>query len=634
MDDNEELLGKSPDVDGKVFQVIRNRHIERLKALKYSNEEIKQCLPSYLKGETLPSLRNALMQRILDKQIILTKSQLSSLPKDVHQNLKALDPTTSKNTQQSVIQSSPLSPFQAAQFQSLLQTIEGKNEDESFQLDGNQRERELGFIVAYGSSEKVKNTFQGVHPIILNTEQIPVDVHSSGFMTYLQMAIATDNFINFQYLLDSGANSSSDIPGDNLWHYVFSAASKSFIKVLFHLNNQKGLFLQEIDFNAQNRDGETPLHLAARNGRSAEIKVLFQKLIELQGEKFLKRIDLNAKNNQNESALHIALTGQHDEMVKYLILQGADINKQDNRGNTPLHLALTRENDEMAKWLILQGANLNIQDNQGLTPLYYIYGGDETDFQMLLPPHYALLPLVPEQTNISLFQKILRSTNDRGRWWIINLAMILAGIDLIGVRVLIFIGVCIAVAFGVVIAMAGIGLLVSIGIGTGGATFLIPALIWTVVGTLSLIALHHASWKLLSTQVQTYYFLIDKVKSVGHAITSAFHFLTLGIFSKNEREISSRNTYQSLNEPLEKDKFQLEENEPQEGSSYSLVSEQEENMEMKKVFPSVFHSDSPKDENSSLITPRYKRTDKGKEVVEDPEEEDQKNNYSDLKNVD
>jgi ankyrin repeat protein len=98
--------------------------------------------------------------------------------------------------------------------------------------------------------------------------------------------------------------------------------------------------------------GNTPLHLAARDGHLAIAKLLIQAGAAIE-----------ARNQRGETALHKA-AGQ-SRMARLLINQGASINAEDQSGQTPLHWSARDRSDTKATDLLVQqGAAVDRRDHR------------------------------------------------------------------------------------------------------------------------------------------------------------------------------------------------------------------------------------------------------------------------------
>lgn len=144
------------------------------------------------------------------------------------------------------------------------------------------------------------------------------------------------------------------------------------------------------DVSANNRNGETPLYVAAEKGqvemaraliaRGADAKVRTPNgetvlhaasMIEsaaLMTELVQAGADVNAANNDGETPIQwAALTGTF-LAVKALADAGADLNVQDARlGNTPLHAAVAHDDIVLIHYLLSRNVRTDIRNNQGLT---------------------------------------------------------------------------------------------------------------------------------------------------------------------------------------------------------------------------------------------------------------------------
>lgn len=174
--------------------------------------------------------------------------------------------------------------------------------------------------------------------------------------------------------------------------------------------------------NAQNKNGETPLHLACRNNKPECVKALLlagadvnitvtrcpssttdsspgyvgdflqdhpnklytedmklggtplhwscsREVIEILIQ---KNCNINAPNFDGSTALHIMVMRNRLECVVALLSHQAEVDIPDKEGNTPLHIAVKQENVPIIQALIVFGADLNALNNDGHTPRHLI----------------------------------------------------------------------------------------------------------------------------------------------------------------------------------------------------------------------------------------------------------------------
>ena len=78
--------------------------------------------------------------------------------------------------------------------------------------------------------------------------------------------------------------------------------------------------------------------------------------------------DLSSKNNWGRSALHERV-GSRRSTIAVLLEMGANVSDKDSYGNTPLHSAASSHHAESAKLLLKYGSNVSAVNNEGLTPI-------------------------------------------------------------------------------------------------------------------------------------------------------------------------------------------------------------------------------------------------------------------------
>ncbi|WCJ42473.1 ESX-1 secretion system protein EccA1 [Euphorbia peplus] len=117
---------------------------------------------------------------------------------------------------------------------------------------------------------------------------------------------------------------------------------------------------------------QTPLHVSAGNNRADIVKFL----LDWQGE---EKVELEAKNMYGETPLHMAAKNGCNEAARLLLARGASIEAQANNGMTPLHLAvwdsIRSEDFSTVKTLLEHNADCSAKDNEGKTPMNHVSQG-------------------------------------------------------------------------------------------------------------------------------------------------------------------------------------------------------------------------------------------------------------------
>ena len=173
------------------------------------------------------------------------------------------------------------------------------------------------------------------------------------------------------------------------------------------------------DVTAQNKDGETPLHLALTPSPSYQDPVPYiplfpsshsQKLtqrdlgdvtdVEVVRMLIDRGADVTAKNKDRNTPLHLVLTPSSRkwsqimtrgevEVVRMLTNHGADLTAQNKDGETPLHLASRQREVAAACMLIDRGADITAQNKHRETPLLLALQENRADVARMLIEHSA-----------------------------------------------------------------------------------------------------------------------------------------------------------------------------------------------------------------------------------------------------
>jgi len=132
-------------------------------------------------------------------------------------------------------------------------------------------------------------------------------------------------------------------------------ASASFIACLStYLKKKPALFYEKtIEL------GETALHVAIKNGALDVVRILIN----------TPEIDLNAKDALGITPLHQAVRRRDSSLTVMLINHNVIINVQAENGRTPLHEAVLSGNTGNVRLLVEHKAEINTADATGTTPL-------------------------------------------------------------------------------------------------------------------------------------------------------------------------------------------------------------------------------------------------------------------------
>jgi hypothetical protein len=119
------------------------------------------------------------------------------------------------------------------------------------------------------------------------------------------------------------------------------------------------LLEQGSDINAGNRHGQTPLHLAAKQGNSELMRLLLE-----QGA----LVDA-AESAAGYTPLHTAATQGRADLCELLIRYGAEPDVLTGNLESPLHLAIEKGHAGVVAVLLKYRARLDVRNKNGLTPL-------------------------------------------------------------------------------------------------------------------------------------------------------------------------------------------------------------------------------------------------------------------------
>ncbi|XP_064412649.1 NF-kappa-B inhibitor epsilon [Latimeria chalumnae] len=153
----------------------------------------------------------------------------------------------------------------------------------------------------------------------------------------------------------------------------------------------RALVLKGASLELQDRNGNTPLHLACKaelnNCVGELLRDLSEEELEATGCNPGSRIhlDLELQNWQGLTCLHIATLCKSCPLIELLLQKGANINTQEGTsGKTPLHLAVELHNSEVVTLLLSREAYVDAMMYNGCTPLHLAVGRKDATIASIL----------------------------------------------------------------------------------------------------------------------------------------------------------------------------------------------------------------------------------------------------------
>jgi ankyrin repeat protein len=182
------------------------------------------------------------------------------------------------------------------------------------------------------------NDVEIVDLLLLAYKEAKVDINTkdkNGY-TALHQAVQSDDQILIRILRVEGIDVDVENADKNRpLHYFCQKFKSPNCSEPFQLFVEKGC-----NVNAQNNNGETPLHKAIFN---SSVRLMMVDLLLKNGA------DVNLLNNLGESALHYAVRLGRDDLVSVLLRAGADVTIAGSKEKkTPYQLALDEQHKEMA----------------------------------------------------------------------------------------------------------------------------------------------------------------------------------------------------------------------------------------------------------------------------------------------
>ena len=113
---------------------------------------------------------------------------------------------------------------------------------------------------------------------------------------------------------------------------------------------------------------EVNLHKLCRDGELERIQDYAK---SVDRKTLIEHIQLQKETALGYTPIHEAVTGDHDEVLAYLLELGGreiDVDCRSKSGYTPLHLAAFAGRSNCVRVLLEYGADFSLQDESGKTP--------------------------------------------------------------------------------------------------------------------------------------------------------------------------------------------------------------------------------------------------------------------------
>jgi hypothetical protein len=139
------------------------------------------------------------------------------------------------------------------------------------------------------------------------------------------------------------------------------------------------LLLKGASHRATTENGETPLILAAANGRVSTAKRLLNQAYEARDFEYVQ-----ARDTKQATAMIYAAENGHEEVVRVLLDRRAKVDAPDSEGKSPLIRAATRGHSAVVKVLLEKGANYEKKDRAVLMAVDYAKANGHYDVVAIL----------------------------------------------------------------------------------------------------------------------------------------------------------------------------------------------------------------------------------------------------------
>jgi len=222
-----------------------------------------------------------------------------------------------------------------------------------------------------------ENKNSKVVELLLDVTRCKCDVtdNSTIPMRPYDIALKNGDWKSIKFFILRGADVNKKTPFGRPIQIAIDSGKTELIKTILKFKPR---------LNVTDQAGNTPLHLA----------VLAQVLLNVKALLKENNVNIDAVNGRGKTPLHLAAVNKKTEIVRFLVNSGANCLIKDESGNTPLHeICRSKYTNFLEACIIMQrlgkGTQFNISNFYGETPIYLAIRKKNKKLAMMFRFFYA-----------------------------------------------------------------------------------------------------------------------------------------------------------------------------------------------------------------------------------------------------